>query len=80
MSQLITSNGFVCHSLAGFEPRLGLRCFGGNIAAFGTANITLQLALSTPGFNVLSMLADSNFAIVELDENDNWANGGVWVP
>jgi hypothetical protein len=80
ISQLTTTNGFSCHTLGEFAPRLGLRCFGGNIARFGTANIQIQIAVSTPGFNVLSMLADSNFSIVELDENDNWVNGGVWVP
>lgn len=80
MDQLVTSKGFVCHSLAGYEPRLGLRCFGGNIPAYDTASIQLTLALPNAGFNVLSMLADSNFAIAELDENDNFTNAGVFVP
>lgn len=80
MSTLITSNGFVCHSLAGYQPRLGLACTGGNIGRFNTASIQLTLALPVSGFNVLSMIADPNNAIIELDESDNLANGGVLVP
>ena len=80
MSTLITSNGFVCHSLAGYSPRLGLACTGGNIGGFNTASIQLTLAMSTPGFNVLSMIADPYNAIVEINESDNLSNGGVTLP
>ena len=80
IDQLTTTNGFVCQSLAEYQPRLVLRCYGCSIPRFDTARIQMTLALPTSGFNVLSLLSDSNFTIVELDEGDNLANAGVMVP
>jgi len=72
--------GFVCRTLEEYLPRLGLRCTGQRIPRFDTANLQFEVALLNSGYNVFALFADPDNTMVELDESDNLANGGVQVP
>lgn len=77
---LTTTNGFSCYLPDGYYPRLGLECVGGNIPAYSSATLVVDVAIPTSGFNVLSVFVDPDDTIAELPNFGNSANAGVQVP
>lgn len=84
LSTLSINRGFTCHGLSGFAERLEVECTGGNIAAWDSAFMSVQVKLAnitqpagtpftppagTP-FTLFGHL-DSVYAINELNENNN---------
>lgn len=67
----IYSGGWSCYAVAGVPPYFWMQCSGGTIAANGSATFLFKIGTNTPGPNCLTVLADPNN---ELDELDRFGN------